>query len=169
MRRPRRALVNEFLAMLIAAVGAAGCGHMDSESGIPIDRYHAADIDLTSATIRGQKISTLLDRQVRLTGLARSSSGGSAVMYLVQDKSEVDTGSYRNCINLIVDNRLRFNSPVASRYTFTGKFLLLGRLDPTIVYLTYKGIRFDTDCQSLSQLGEYPYFVVTGFESDGEQ
>lgn len=169
MRYLREVHVNRLCCLLAIAFSIVACQHVGSSSGSAIEGYVADDIAVDSGTVKGKKISTLQDEEVELRGLVKSASNGSTIMYLSHDKSELEIDSYRNCINLIIDRKLRFNSPTVDDYIFTGKFIFIDRLDPSTVYLTYKNIRFDTDCQSFKRPDQYPYFVVKSFQKANER
>lgn len=164
MRRPRQVLVHRFSCLLAISLGVVACQYVESRAGGALESYAADDININNGTVRGNKISTLLDVEVNLTGLVKSAPNGSTIMYLSHDKNDIVPGSYRNCINLIIDRKLKFNSPTVSDYVFTGKFILIDRPDIETLYMTYDKIRFDMDCQAFKEPDQYPYFVVRRFQ-----
>jgi hypothetical protein len=125
--------------------------------------FVAGDIDVDQSTVGGAQISTLVDEDVSLRGFVKSSPKGNTIMFLTNDLDKIDPDSYRNCINLIMDRKIGFNSPDLSTHTFTGRFVLVERSDPSVVFLTHEGIRFNTDCQALKRPNSYPYFLVKSF------
>ena len=164
MPRLRQVRVSRHSCLLAIGCSLFACQHVGERSASTIDVYDADDIDVTSGTVKGTKISTLIDVEVRLRGLAKSTSSRNAIVYLTHDKNKAEADSYRNCINLIIDSKLKFNSPDVSDYLFTGVFVLIDRFDPSVVHLTYNEIKFSTDCQGLKELDQYPYFFVKSFE-----
>lgn len=147
---------------------ASGRGRCASTGGADAPEVYLSDeIDVDNGTIRGREISALEAVDVRLRGLVKSKPRGSTVMYLSHDKNAFDPDSYRSCINLIIDKKLGFNSPVVRDFVFRGRFVLVERLDPSVMHLTYDGIGFDIDCQSFKKPDKYPYFFVKGFEKVG--
>lgn len=163
MRHLRKTLAHRLSCSLAIALGLVACQHVGSTSDSAAESYVADEIAVDSGTVRGKSIVTLQEVEVELRGLAKSASNGSTIMYLSHDKNALELNSYRNCINLIIDRKLKFNSPTVTDYIFTGTFLLVDRPDPSTVYLTYKDIRFDTDCQAFKKPDQYPYFVVRRF------
>jgi hypothetical protein len=125
--------------------------------------FVAGDIDVDRSTVGGAQISTLVDEDVSLRGFVKSSPKGNTIVFLTNDLDKIDPDSYRNCINLIMDRKIGFNSPDLSTHTFTGRFVLVERSDPSVVFLTHEGIRFNTDCQALKRPNSYPYFLVKSF------
>jgi hypothetical protein len=125
--------------------------------------FVAGDIDVDRSTVGGAQISTLVDEDVSLRGFVKSSPKGNTIVFLTNDLDKIDPDTYRNCINLIIDCKIGFNSPDLSTHTFTGRFVLVERLDPSVVFLTHEGIRFNTDCQALKRPNSYPYFLVKSF------
>jgi hypothetical protein len=160
---------NSWAGVLAIAFGLAACQHAGSKSGPVLDRYVADDIAVDSGTIADRPIASLQDVEVELRGLVKSAPNGSTVMYLSHDPDKAQLDSYGNCINLIIDRKLRFNAPAVSDYRFTGTFILVDRLDPLEVHLTYRKIRFDTDCQAFKKPDQYPYFVVRSFQQASER
>ena len=114
-------------------------------------------------TVGGAQISTLTDEEVSLRGLVKSSPKGNTIMFLTNDPDKIDSDSYRNCINLIIDPKMGFSSPDPGNHVFTGRFVLVERFDPSVVFLSYEGIGFNTDCQALKRPNIYPYFLVKSF------
>lgn len=163
MRPRRKARAHRLACMLAIASGLVGCQHVGSTSESVVKRYLADDIDVDTGTVKGTSIASLEDVQVELRGLVKTLSGGSPILYLSHDKNAAENGAYRNCIHLIIDSKLNFKSPTVTDYIFTGTFILVDRLDAQTVYLTYDGVRFDTDCQAFKKPDQYPYFVVKRF------
>jgi hypothetical protein len=168
MRRLPKALAHRLAYLLAIASGMVGCQHVGSTSGSVIESYVADDIAVDTGTVKGKSIATLEDVEVELRGLVKSASGGSTIMYLSHDTNALEIDSYRNCIHLIIDRKLKFNSPTVTDYVFTGTFILVDRPNASTVYLTYKDIRFDTDCQAFKKPDRYPYFVVKSFRKTNE-
>jgi hypothetical protein len=165
MRRLLKALAHRLAYALTIASGMVGRQHVGSTSDSVVESYSAVDIAVDTGTVKGRSIATLQDVEVELRGLVKSASGGSTIMYLSHDRNAVENDSYRNCINLIIDRKLKFKSPTGTDYIFTGMFLLVDRPDESTVYLTYKGTRFDADCQAFKKPDRYPYFVVKSFRN----
>lgn len=169
MHRLLKALANRLACALAIASGMVGCQHVGSTSDSMVESYSADDIAGDTGTVKGRSIATLQDVEVELRGLVKSASGGSTIMYLSHDRKAVENDSYRNCINLIIDRKLKFKSPTVTDYIFTGMFILVDRPDGSTVYLTYQGTRFDTDCQAFKKPDRYPYFVVKSFRKAKER
>jgi hypothetical protein len=167
MRRRPKALARRLACSLAIACCIVGCAHVASTSAI--ERYVADEIAVDTGTVKGKSITTLQDVDVELRGLVKSAAGGSTIMYLSHDRNALEIDSYRNCINLIIDPKLKFRSPTVTDYIFTGTFILVDRPDASTVYLTYKDIRFDTDCQSFKRPDRYPYFVVKSFRKANDR
>ena len=163
MRLLRRAPFHRIICLIAIGCGPAACQHATGDANAP-EMYVADEIDVDAGTIRGREISALTEVDVRLRGLVKSKAKGSTAMYLSHDKNAIDPDSYRSCINLIIDKKLNFNSPVVSDFVFTGRFFLLERPDPSDVDFSYNGIAFNTDCQVFKKPDQYPYFVVKDFE-----
>lgn len=163
MRHRRKARARRLVCGLAVASGLVGCQHVASTFESVIKRYLAEDIAVDTGTVKGTSIASLQDVQVELRGLVKTLSGGSPIMYLSHDKNAAENDGYRNCIHLIIHGKRKFQSPTVTDYIFTGTFILVDRPDAQTVYLTYDGIRFDTDCQAFKKPDQYPYFVVKRF------
>jgi hypothetical protein len=160
MRRLHLAHVIRTTFLLMATCGLNGCEHAGSDSTRLARSFVAGDINAEAGTIGNQRLDELQEVEIRIRGLVKLSPKGSAILYLSRDQATIESSAFGNCINLILDKKLKFDLPVLSEYQLTGEIVLIERLDPTIVYLTYKGIRFDTDCQAFKQSKQYPYFFV---------
>src|SRR5687768_16629832 len=108
MRRPRLVLAHRFSCLLAISLGVVACQYVEPRAGGALESYAVDDININNGTVRGNRISTLLDVEVNLTGLVKSAPNGSTIMYLSHDKNDIVPGSYRNCINLIIDRKLKF-------------------------------------------------------------
>lgn len=163
MLHPRLTRVPRIASVFAITIMISACQHGETISSRATKTFVAGDINVDQSTVGGTEISTLVDEDVRLRGFVKSSPKGNTIMFLSNDVDQIDPDSYRNCINLIIDRKIGFNSPDLSSHTFMGRFVLIERLDPSVVFLAHEGIRFNTDCQALKRPNSYPYFLVKSF------
>ncbi len=165
MLHPQRILARRLSVLIAIAMGIAACQNVETAFPPATKTYDANDIDVNLGTVRGVPISTIVDEDVMLRGFVKTSPKGNAIMFLSDDKDKIDSDSFRDCINLIIDRKIGFKAVKVSAHTFVGRFVLVERLDPSDVYLTHQGIRFSTDCQAFRQPDSYPYFFVRTIEN----